>query len=303
MLLYLFEFWSVSRLEDVSYLSWIPNWSRTRRRALPYHSQTRTTDTYKSYPFSPGYSVRATLTFHEEVLQVYWHPSPGGLRRLQVSSVMGLDCPLQSEEQKAERIMKMLLELFPLTLDSTLRCFIFSSFITMIVEFHHSYKDKKLNSPSLDEHIGDISQMLPKSSNTEVFDSLKTLGSLLRDYWLFELTSSGSNSQVSAGYGISPERIRVGDVMVPLWNMRWEPHRFMSLRKTTGSQTTMLVVRRIPNTTSLSSKCNPIETGQIIYPSVCILLGKEEIDKPDPSIDASPEDRLSRNQQCSIRLV
>ncbi len=70
MLLHLFEFGPLVTPQG-SYPSWVPDWTKTRRRCLPYHSWIRNVDTYEPYPSSPGHPALATLEFHHGTLQVY----------------------------------------------------------------------------------------------------------------------------------------------------------------------------------------------------------------------------------------
>ncbi len=53
LLLHLFEFGSVSMKEDPSYPSWVPDWSRSRQRRLPFISAPKNVDTFELYPNSP----------------------------------------------------------------------------------------------------------------------------------------------------------------------------------------------------------------------------------------------------------
>lgn len=71
MLLHLFEFGPLVAPLGGSYPSWVPDWRKTRRRDLPYHSPIRNVDTFEPYPSSPGYPALATLEFHHATLQIY----------------------------------------------------------------------------------------------------------------------------------------------------------------------------------------------------------------------------------------
>lgn len=71
MLLHLFEFGPVSKEGDDSYPSWVPDWSRSRRRRLPYDFQIRNVDTFETYPTSPGGSHKAIVSFDDGYLHVH----------------------------------------------------------------------------------------------------------------------------------------------------------------------------------------------------------------------------------------
>ncbi|KAK2752653.1 HET domain-containing protein [Colletotrichum kahawae] len=52
LLIHLFEFGPVSHLEDASYPSWVPDWSKSRRRTLPFFTDIRNPDTHERYSTS-----------------------------------------------------------------------------------------------------------------------------------------------------------------------------------------------------------------------------------------------------------
>ncbi|OBR09765.1 HET domain-containing protein [Colletotrichum higginsianum IMI 349063] len=52
LLIHLFEFGPVYHAEDASYPSWVPDWSKSRRRSLPFFSNIRNPDTLERYPTS-----------------------------------------------------------------------------------------------------------------------------------------------------------------------------------------------------------------------------------------------------------
>jgi len=49
VMLHLFEFGSIALPEGTAYPSWVPDWSTSRRRDLPYHSRIRNVDTWEPY--------------------------------------------------------------------------------------------------------------------------------------------------------------------------------------------------------------------------------------------------------------
>jgi hypothetical protein len=67
---HLFEFGVISLPEDITYPSWVPDWAQSWRRLLPYYSWVRNTDSYETYPISPGHSAKASLTFEDDALQI-----------------------------------------------------------------------------------------------------------------------------------------------------------------------------------------------------------------------------------------
>ncbi|GAW23883.1 hypothetical protein ANO14919_134600 [Xylariales sp. No.14919] len=312
VLLHLFEFGPVSLPEDIAYPSWVPDWSNSRQRRLPYHSHIRNLDTYEPYPTSLGHSAKVDLTFCHNTLQIHWRASTSGSRGRQVVYVTGFDSPTQTQYQSTERVINVLDELFPPIADSTLRVLAVSSLLNMIVEFRHQGRDLKFNnSLTLDMYIKSISQRLPKLSNTPVFDSLGALGSLLQEFCLFELEASEPGFKTSTDYGISSQQLQVGDVMIPLWNIDQKADTLYSnileRSKTAIQATTMLSVRRvkeksIQHVAGVSSKKNPGETGKIIGPAVCVVLGSIRSHQHSLS-DAKRDSHLLEEQRYSMQLI
>lgn len=131
------------------------------------------------------------------------------------------------------------------------------------------------------------------------------------EFCLFELESSGSRYEATAGYGIGSQQIQIGDVTIPLWNLEWEPDRYSSLlskKKMVIHMTTMLVVRYIREqplqyATCVSSKENPVKTGRIIGPAVCVLLKSKRSCNLRLSVDMKGDDGLNKQQQYVMRLI
>ncbi|KAK2755796.1 HET domain-containing protein [Colletotrichum kahawae] len=79
MLLHLFEFGQLSVASDSGFPSWVPDWSKERRRDLPYHTMNGNLDLF-DYPSIPGYPEVAVLV--QPHTTVHTPPSEFG-RRLQ----------------------------------------------------------------------------------------------------------------------------------------------------------------------------------------------------------------------------
>ncbi|KAK3898930.1 heterokaryon incompatibility protein-domain-containing protein [Staphylotrichum tortipilum] len=113
MLLQLFEFGPVVAPEDGSYYpSWVPDWTKTRRRHLPYHSRIKNVDTLEPYPSFPGHPALATLEFHHAALQIYGDALTATPHICGVTFAKIFLHPPRDEEQGAERVMAVLRELF-----------------------------------------------------------------------------------------------------------------------------------------------------------------------------------------------
>lgn len=139
VLLYSFEFGTASLPEDVAYPSWVPDWSKTRQRDLPYDSYIKNPDTYEPYPTSLGDSAKASLTFDRGALQIHWHVSIGVL---QVIDVIRFVSPPRDKGQSMERVISILEKLFPHPYGSASRILAVSALLKMITEFRASQHDQ-----------------------------------------------------------------------------------------------------------------------------------------------------------------
>ncbi|KAI1778067.1 HET-domain-containing protein [Hypoxylon cercidicola] len=308
VMLHLFEFGAVSVPKDTTYPSWVPDWSKPRRRDLPYHSFIKNLDTYEPYPNSPGYSAKATLTFHHDALQIQWRSSLGEPRDRQVIYVTGFNPPPRSESHKIERVANTLHELFPPSRDSTQRILAVSSLMKTVVQFVQSRRDPKLRESSCDTLIRNFTQRLPEPSQVEVFNSLRQIDRVLGKFCLFELGPVGPRNEASTGYGVSSQQIQVGDVVIPLWRMEWKHDRLTNHVNSRETTVTMLVARRVKesslqDTTSLSSKEEAVETGRIVGWAVCVLLDNKSSFEHSTSFYGKWKNNLYKEQQCTMRLV
>ncbi|KAH7193813.1 uncharacterized protein B0J16DRAFT_336049, partial [Fusarium flagelliforme] len=270
VLLHLFEFGQVSRKENTSYPSWVPDWGTSRRRVLPYSSQVRSTDTHENYPISPGQSDKATLTFQQNALQVRWNASTGGPRGRRVIFARTFDTLPDGASYKTKRVVYILQELFP-PLSNSIHDFITVSYLLQaIVLFRKNTEDWRLNSKAFDRYMRMLQVMLSKSPNTpgaETLDYLRTLDFLLEYHCLLELEPF---NETGRSFGIGPKTVVTGDVMIPLWRLGW--HAGGSRR-----MVTMLVVRPIKDhsTSSMSERKGSVPQGRVIGPAVCIISGAQ----------------------------
>jgi hypothetical protein len=311
VLFHLFEFGAISLPEDIVYPSWVPDWRQSRRRALPYYSWIRNTDTYETYPTSPGYSPKATAIFQDDALQIHWAVSISKLRAREVIYATRFDSAPENECKSAKGVLEILNKLFPCISCSTLQIFALSYLIEKIVEFRHSDRDQRVNCSSLDAYIGSVIQRLPKSSDKVVFDSLRKLASLLQEFCLFKLESIGPRSRTNEAYGIGTQQIQVGDVMIPLWSPGFGPDRYsglLSQDQTAIHMSTMLALRRVrkqppQHSTGIPNDREQAGTGRIIGSAICVLVECEWNYDHGLSIDTDLEDCTNKEQQFSIRLI
>lgn len=303
VLFHLFEFGSI--YQNIYYPSWVPDWSQSRRRVLPYYSEIRSPDTYEAYPTSPGHSAKATVTFQHNALRIHWPPLSTRLQARQVTYATKFDSTLDNGCDSAENVLDILNELFPCPSGSALQLFALSYLIEKIVKFRHSSRDQRSNSLFFDAYIRNInSQERPKSSEDGMFESLRKLGSLLQEFCLFKLESTGA----SEAYGIGTQQIQVGDVMIPLWNPELGYSGFLNQKEKGMYITTMLVVRCIGEKLSQDITCTLSNrkragTGRIIGPALCVLIEPTWGHVRDLPIDTNLEAYTNIEQQCLMRLI
>jgi len=312
VLFHLFEFGAVSLPEDITYPSWVPDWTKSRRRVLPYYSWVRNPDTYEAYPISPGHSAKASVNFEDDALQINWAASNSRLRARQVIYATMFDSAPENGCKRAEGVLKILNELFPCTSRSILQLFTLSYLIEKIVEFRHSDRDQALDCPSFDAYIGSIIKGLPWPSNKARFDPLRKLASLLQEFCLFKLESVWLSSRAVEAYGIGTKEIQVGDILIPLWSPTLRPDRqsdLLSQEDRAIHMSTMLAVRHIGEShlQQLTHIPNYREQkmGRIIGSAVCVLVEHDRNHNGGPSVNAgtNSEDCTDREQQSSIRLI
>ncbi|KAK6951734.1 hypothetical protein Daesc_006257 [Daldinia eschscholtzii] len=311
VLLHLFEFGCVPQSEANDYPSWVPNWSKTRIRLLPYNSDIRNLDTWEPYPTSPGHSGKASLTFHNGVLQIHWHPLIGGPRSRQIIYAILPNKPQLNKTQKTERVKRALHKLFPASSNQTLRVLAVSSLLKLVITFRHIPPNERKKTSPYDKIIRKTIKKLPESSQTEILDTFRQMNFIMKDYCLFESEPARQNDEANATYGICSQVVQAGDVMIPLWNIKWKGDANSDLLDQTGmaiQMKTMLAVRRIAGkqpqcTTSSPTGKFPNETGRIVGWAVCVLLQHKSSYEQNLSVDAEWDAGLNREQKCSMRLV
>ncbi|KAI1455240.1 HET-domain-containing protein [Annulohypoxylon moriforme] len=310
LMLHLFEFGAVHAPFNVDYPSWVPDWSNTRRRDLPYHSPINTMDTYEPYPTSPGYPSKATLTLHHDTLNVHWNASISGSQVWQVTYVTRFDSPIHTEDLKTQGVKNLLLEFFPSASTSIFPILAVSALFEHIGQLCYPNQHLRLKSSPWDDFIVNIIQQLPKMFHTKVLDTLRQTSRLLDDFCIFKMKSIGSRYQDSVGYGVSSQQLQPGDTMIPLWNMIWEHELGLSrIKEYKYLRTkTMLAVRPTQRqspqqSTVILDKEDSVETSQIVGWAVCVLLKHESACECDLSVDTMWDDDSSGEQECSIRLI
>lgn len=276
LLLHLFEFGSISRGDDTSYPSWVPDWSHSRRRRLPYDYRTKNTDTFEPYPKSPGRSEKAMVTFYHDSLQIHWSMSAVGPRSHRAAFAATLDHSRHTEESNTEQVIKILENLFPSVPEGKLGMMALVSLLQKVSEFRHPDAEREKTSKSLGRFEKNLSRHLSESHYQTWLVWLRTLESVLRDFCLVELELHGHDSVPGRGYGIGPDSMRVDDIVIPLWVLEdgTSESRFHPGMSVKGIQfSTMLAVRFIGEQSSdVSGEDMLAQTGRILGPVTCVTL-------------------------------
>nr|POE65248.1 heterokaryon incompatibility protein 6, or allele [Quercus suber] len=274
LLLHLFEFGSLSKAEDPSLPSWVPDWSKSRQRRLPYFSGPKSLDTYEPYPSSPGHSGKATVAYHDGRLQIYGSAlgvRPYSLRVAYTATLHSFQQGEVLEEQQACDVAK---RLFPWTHATGFHIEAFIILLRTVSLFRHPEEKRERTSKSLGRFEKSLRRSLPGLDHRELLTWLRTLDSVLRDFCVVELRPSGPNLVPVHGYGISPELTLVDDICIPLWNSQPDDpqYSFQTGRFDTIVQlATLLVVRR--NGIKIKhglDEARLFEECRIVGPMICI---------------------------------
>lgn len=313
LLLHLFEFGPVQRQGQTvaAYSSWVPDWTRSRRRNLPYLNYPKNPDTYETYPFSPG-DEKAALTFHSGYLQVHWDVSWTALPpEYQVTSSTWMDSHSEKCEcgAEAERVLQ---RLFPSVSESVQRILALASLLKVVSDFRHPVATREMTSRPLAEFEAQLRQCHPNLDYEEILTWLRTLDSALKPFSLVEFESIGRKNPGSASqnYGIGPGQMKTGDIIIPLWSHRglcYQPVSHASAREEATPTTVMLAVRRVVSERRKSSEDDPggvtVRTARIIGPVVTVTRYTENL----PSGDAAPHGtqgcKPHTKRWSSMRLV
>lgn len=317
MLLHLFEFGAVSRLEDVSYPSWVPDWSRSRKRVLPYYSDIKNPDTWEHYPTSSKKSENFAVTFHHDVLHISWPPSISGPQGRHVIYAKKFDELPHVEEHKEERVISVLHKLFPSIPASILQISALSHLLEMVVEFLYTPNERdgnRLRGVAMNDYMTKLSTILSIPLQTTRFEYLRNLDSILQKFCLFQMEPFGLRSESSWGYGIGPEQLQVGDIMIPLWRLERNiksiiiyGDRILPVEQDPAvCITTMLAVRPIAVPSydpGAQGKGKADQRGRIIGPSICVTSTQAGGYNQDQRVDTELNNQYTSGWRYSMRLV
>ena len=279
LLLQLFEFGSVSKPDDNTYPSWVPDWSQSRRRRLPYDSRIHNVDTYEVYPKSPGYSDKAIVAFRDGSLQIDWGMSGAGPRSHRVAFTATFDTVQHTEDCKTRQAIDIVEGLFPSMPDARLGIVALAVLLKTVSEFRHPIAEQEKTSRSLGRFERNLRKFHQDLYDQQLLTWLRTIQSVLQDFCLVTLEAFERNGlSDSRGYGIGPAAMRRDDVLIPLWSLEIGSPWSRSHIDTSGTSIqlcTMLAVRRNGGQLSaIAGGDTRIPVGKIICPVICITLDR-----------------------------
>lgn len=276
LLLHLFEFGPISDPSlDLLYPSWVPNWSETRRRILPFHYARLFVDVDDDYPTQVGYPSVSVLTFQHNALRIHWHPALAGPKARSVTQVWHIS--FTEKEDRASLILDILRELFPPKKSMVPHLLVFCSLVDTLAQFYYlkpfkDYYDYRIETESFDHYLKYLRRKLPVTVDPQVLESLRYLGTILMSLCLFVLDPVPGAPGAHRSYGFGSLRVREGDVMVPVWRPKSDSEHPVVDERARNFMT-MLVVR-----CEVGGQGDELR-GRVIGPAVCCTA-------PDGTLDA-----------------
>ncbi|EJT74861.1 hypothetical protein GGTG_08699 [Gaeumannomyces tritici R3-111a-1] len=241
LLQHLFEFGPLVAPPGGSYPSRVPDWTKTRRKNLPYHSLRRSVDISGPSSNLPRYSALlamgftqetpqiygalVTLGFTHETLQIYGDALTSTPHDCNVTFAASILQPSQDQDQCAERVIAVLRELFTAIPDAVAHLPTLSSLVKAVARFRYRDVEERtltLGTALFDDFLENIGQKLPERPSLETVNPLKDLPRVMTDGSLLVLGQLHLGSGSCRGYGLGPEGTQPGDMMVPLWHPNWD---------------------------------------------------------------------------------
>ena len=269
LLLHLFEFGPVLKREDSSYPSWVPNWSNSRQRTLPYISAPKNLDTYELYPHSPGEFGKANVVFHRGCLQIQRDLSGIGPQSLRVASTATFHCFQGAGDCQKQQVCDIIERLFPSVPQATLHIMALTILLKTVSEFRHPEVERERTSKSLGRFEKAFRAQAPTLDPGQCLMWLRTLESVLCDFCFVELKSFDQDRLIGQGYGIGLELMLVDDLVLPLWSSQADIH--IGAFGTSIQLFTMLAVRpHVGKSRNGLDEAGPFQDCKIIGPVICV---------------------------------
>lgn len=276
LMLHLFEFGHISKGDDITCPSWVPDWSKSRRRRLPYNGGFKNTDTFEQYPTSPGCSEQAVVVYQHGLLQIYWNTSVAGQKGHRVALATTFDTFQHTQECKTTQVMNIVEKLFPSIPAAKNDLVALACLLKVVSDFRHSITEREKSSRSLAKFERKITRNYPDLQCQQLLVWLRTLESVLQEFSLVEIATQ--NTWLGRGYGIGPKSMQVNDAIIPLWTLNNDtPNAWFHTEATEISIQlfTMLAVRCAGEGLSgISGEDTSVQTGRIIGPVTCVILNQ-----------------------------
>ncbi|KAK8047948.1 HET domain-containing protein [Apiospora saccharicola] len=228
VLLHLFEFGPVDRLNDADCPSWVPDWPNTKTRNLPYHSRAANVDFGEEHLSSlEELSDKALLTMRDDILQIHSSPSIGGDQSWRVEYVKP---PSNMACYEPSHVISMLNHLFPTFATESPIAVLHLSSLVYLTSYHRPMKGW-IESPEFDRYTEEVyAKLLEGRLDIRMgrylhykrsISALRRICALLHDFCLFDLRPRRKQaSGADRALGLGPKDTLFNDVMVPLWRRR-----------------------------------------------------------------------------------
>ncbi|KAK7965854.1 uncharacterized protein PG986_000131 [Apiospora aurea] len=225
VLLYLFEFGAVRWPNDFDFPSWVPDWSKKRKRPLPYIMYSKY-GKLEAYPSWLGLD-KASLVICGDVLRIHPCPAPGPTGAWRVVYVTSPSM----DRYDPDHALEILDHLIPARARGSPSAILALASLTYyILGFRREKRWQK--SEAFDKYENHILKGLLKwrasrsSTRThgiykEVLGALRRLGDLLQKFCLFDLRpADGQASGDTRLLGFGPKGISLSDIMIPIWRFQ-----------------------------------------------------------------------------------
>lgn len=235
VLLHLFDFGSIERKDAPNCPSWVPDWSKTRSRALPLCECPRNVDNIADIcPCSLDVSDKAEVALCDgDLLRI--QPQRSGNK----APAWRVTYALLATEQDCDpnRIVDMLQDLFPLSTAGSADDLMGLSFLLKAVAGFNNWKNKD-GSALLVALSKQWAETLPRDAWLDVLGALQHLTCALREFCLLELRPYGC-PETGRAVGFGPKWASKGDPALPLWRQKHKDWRSGS----EGVLTTVLLLK------------------------------------------------------------
>ncbi|KAI6554237.1 hypothetical protein MCOR04_010598 [Pyricularia oryzae] len=230
-----FDFGSIERKDAPNRPSWVPDWSKTRSRALPLYECPRNVDNIADIcPCSLDVSDKAEVALCDgDLLRIQPQRSGNKAPAWRVTYAL----LVTEQDCDPDRIVDMLQDLFPLSTAGSADDLMGLSFLLKAVAGFNDWKNKD-GSALLVALSKQCAETLPRDAWLDVLGALQHLTCALRELCLLELRPYGC-PETGRAVGFGPKWASKGDLALPLWRQKHKDWRSGS----EGVLTTVLLLK------------------------------------------------------------